>query len=295
MARENYFYSMRTTFLLLVLAGYVSIIYSQGSVSQKLDQALTFYTSFDRGIDADFAVGLKSIFTAPAYDQLEASSKGNQIETVSLNQTKGRFGGALGFGKKTKQVLYYAAEENVDYNAENFSGTISFWLSLNPEQDLEPGYCDPIQITDEGYNDAAFWVDFSDKNPRSFRMGVFGDLSVWNPKNIGPDKNPAFMDRLVVARDRPFGSGIWTHVVIAYEKINSEMAQAFFYVNGKLQGRRNIVEPFTWETSQAKIFLGLNYVGLIDDLAIFSKMLNLEEIHFIYNAAQPISTLLKGD
>ena len=32
------------------------------------------------------------------------------------------------------------------YNARSWSATVSVWLRLNPDQDLEPGYCDPIQI-----------------------------------------------------------------------------------------------------------------------------------------------------
>ena len=135
-------------------------------------------------------------------------------------------------------------------------------MQLDPEQDLEPGYVDPIQITDVGYNDAALWVDFTDKNPRVFRMGVFGDLSVWNPDNIGPDENPAFNNRLVAATDRPFSNHQWTHVVISFSNLGAEGARADFYVNGQLQGTQDdIPESFTWDLLKSKIFLGTQLRG----------------------------------
>ena len=44
-------------------------------------------------------------------------------------------------------------------------------LKLDPETDLEPGFCDPLQITDKAYNDSAVWVDFpKDDIPRHFRL-----------------------------------------------------------------------------------------------------------------------------
>ena len=44
---------------------------------------------------------------------------------------------------------------------------------------LEPGFCDPVQITPRAWNDAAFFVEF-EKRPESipFRLGVYADLGV---------------------------------------------------------------------------------------------------------------------
>ena len=156
-------------------------------------------------------------------------------------------------------------------------------MQLDPETDLEPGYCDPIQITDVGYNDAALWVDFTNKNPRVFRMGVFGDLNVWNPDNIGPDDNPSFNNRLIVAKDRPFSRDQWTHVVVSFNDLGSSGAKADFYVNGNHQGtQHDIPEPFTWDILKSRIFIGLNYVGLIDEVSLFSKSLSAEEVKLLY-------------
>ena len=87
----------------------------------------------------------------PAFDNPNAELMPNQ----------GRFGAALKFHHKNTSALFFRGETNLADTPEEWSGTVPFWLSLSPSQDLEPGYCDPIQITDTTYNDAAVWVDFT--------------------------------------------------------------------------------------------------------------------------------------
>ncbi len=260
---------------------------------KNLEEALTFYASFDGQFDADFAKGNSQIFTAPAYDKLEEAKPGMNSDDVVIAQGKGKYYDALDFQKKAQPVLFYSSGQNVAYDKEDWSGTISLWLSLDPEQDLEPGYTDPIQITDVGYNDAALWVDFTDKNPRDFRMGIFGDLDVWNPKNISPDDNPDFSNRLVKAGDRLFDRGKWTHVAISFANLNTPNGRADFYVNGELQGSNDhIPEPFTWDLAKSKIFIGLNYTGLMDELALFNKALNAEDVSFLYELHNGVRSIL---
>ncbi len=260
---------------------------------KNLEEALTFYASFDGQFDADFSKGNSQIFTAQTRDKLKEAKPGMNSDNIAIAERKGKYHDALEFRKKGQAVLYYASEQNIAYDKNDWRGTISLWLSLNPEEDLEPGYTDPIQITDVGYNDAALWVDFTDKNPRDFRMGIFGDLEVWNPENIGPDDNPDFSNRLVKAGDRPFSRDKWTHVVISFANLNTGNGRADFYVNGKLQGSNDhIPEPFTWDLAKSKIFIGLNYVGLMDELAIFNKALSAEEVSFLYELHNGIRSIL---
>lgn len=249
---------------------------------REIAAALTFFAGFDEGFEADYSRGSAQLFTAPSYEQLVQSQPGMLRKDVQRVEGKGVYGDAIEFRQKDPAVLYYLSEKNVDYRSQDWSGTISLWLSLDPEQDLEPGFCDPIQITDAGYNDAALWVDFSDRNPRTFRMGLYGDLNVWNPKNIPPDVNPDFQNRLLTAKDRPFRRDNWTHVVISFSNLNGESGRASFYINGLHQGDRNIPEPFTWEVAKSRIFLGLNYIGRMDEISIFDRSLTPEEVMTLY-------------
>lgn len=259
---------------------------------QELGESLSLAVTFDQGTKADKAKGDAQLYTGVSYDERNQAKPGIATTDVAIVEGEGRFGDALAFKKKSKAVVYYLSKDNINYRANNWSGTISLWLSLDPEQDLEPGYTDPIQITDVGYNDAALWVDFSDKNPRSFRMGVYGDLAIWNPKNIAPDENPAFTERLLTAKERPFGTGVWTHIVITFEGLNSKEGEASFYINGKPQGKRSISEAFTWDLEQSKIFLGLNFVGLVDEVSIFDQPLSEREVKLLYQLPAGVKTLI---
>jgi hypothetical protein len=165
---------------------------------------------------------------------------------------------------------------NTGYRPRNWSGTISFWLNLSPDTDLEPGYTDPLQITDKAYNNAAIWVDFTrDDKPRHFRLGVFGDSAVWNAKNLPTEENAFFNQRTVVVTKPPFAHGQWTHVAIVFSDLNTDAGgTAKLYLNGQLTGTaEGIKEPFTWESARATIRLGVNYVGLCDELSIYDRAL----------------------
>ena len=200
----------------------------------------------------------------------------------------------LKFAKKNTKALYYPAAKNVAYQPRDWNGTVSFWLSLDPETDLEPGYCDPLQVTDEDYNDAALWVDFTrDDKPRHFRLGVFGDLKSWNPKDLPPDKNPDFLGRLVVVNKTPFARGRWTHVVITHQGLGSAKGGvAKLYLDGVLQGKTPVIsEPFGWDLERAAIRLGVNYVGLFDDLSVFNRELSAPEVKALHQLKDGVKSL----
>jgi hypothetical protein len=264
------------------------------AANDALRKALTFHASFDQFVDADFALGSKQLYTATSYKQREDAKPGLDHPDVQLLSGTGRFGGALKFAKKNTKALYYAATKNVAYQPRDWNGTVSFWLSLDPETDLEPGYCDPLQVTDEEYNDAALWVDFTrDDKPRHFRLGVFGDLKSWNPKDLPPDKNPDFLGRLVVVKKTPFAQGRWTHVVITHQGLGSAKGGvAKLYLDGVLQGKTPVIaEPFGWDLERAAIRLGVNYVGLFDDLAVFNRELSEQEVKALHQLKDGVKSL----
>ena len=239
-------------------------------------QDLTFHASFDKGTDADVAAGDKRLYTAANYKaQLEATP-GLDHPDVGI-VPGGKHGSALQFRKKNVKAIFYRA----DKNASPRDGTLSFWLNLDPDQDLEPGFCDPIQVTDKAYNDSAIWVDFTkDEKPRHFRLGVFGELKAWNPQNLPADKFPDFEKRLIRVTKTPFARGKWTHVAITYTGLGSAQGGvAKLYLDGKLQGTTApIRELFSWDPARAALRLGVSYVGLFDELKVFRRALSEREI-----------------
>ena len=261
----------------------------------NLKEALTFYASFDKGVDADFALGDAHLFTVPNRKARDSAQAGLHKSDISRQEGKGKYGAGLVFTERSKGNIYYPSEKNVAYSKENWSGAVSFWLSLDPATDLTPGYCDPIQITDVSYNDAAIWVDFTKENPRDFRLGVIGDRNVWNPNPEGPDnENPIFMESLIGVKNPSFSSGQWTHILINFSKLNTTKGQASLYMNGKLKGTsKDIDVPFTWDLSKSNIYLGLGYIGLMDELAIFNRDLTDKEITTLYGLEHGVNTILE--
>ena len=289
---------MKNSFVILVLAlvllscgnktnkssSQVEVGMDESSISNNLKEALTLYASFDKGIDADVSNGDARLYTVMNRREVDSAMVGLYKDSVSHLKNLGKTGGALIFSGKTRGSIYYKSQGNIAYNSTNWNGAISFWLKLNPNKDLQPGYCDPIQITDVSYNDASIWVDFTKTLPRAFRLGVIEDRDAWNPAPEGPDnENPKFLDLLVRMDNPPFDSDQWTHVLVNYSGLNSPDGKAELYVNGDFVGiRENISNSFTWNLEESNIYLGLSYIGLFDELSIFNRSLSKEEIEVLY-------------
>ncbi|MEM7110329.1 MAG: LamG domain-containing protein [Bacteroidota bacterium] len=266
---------------------------SKVNPNEALRYALTFYASFDYGIEADFALGDKKLYTSPV-KSIDSAKAGLHKPDISIAKDQGRYGDGLLFTERSPGYILYRSEKNIAYATNDWNGAISFWLSLDPATDLEPGYCDPIQITDVSYNDAAFWVDFTKENPRDFRLGVIGDRAVWNPTPEGPDnENLIFIEQLPVVKEPPFAKGEWTHVFINFSHLNTDNGEAQLYLNGKLVGTRsNIMDPFTWEYEKSNIILGLGYIGLMDEVSIYNRSLTADEIKTLFEFKDGVRELL---
>ncbi len=263
------------------------------TAADSLKEALTFYASFDTGVNADFSVGDSLMYTVANRNALDSSKVGLHKPDISRQEGKGKYGYGLQFTEKSKGYIYYPSSGNIAYSKENWNGAISFWLSLDPATDLEPGYCDPIQITDVSYNDAAIWVDFTKENPRDFRLGVIGDNNIWNPDGL-EDEEDLFLPQLVPVSDPPFAKGKWTHILINFSGLNAEKGQASFYIDGELKGTRtDITDSFIWELDQSNIFLGLSYIGLMDDLSIYNRALTASEIETLYSLQNGVQSILE--
>ncbi len=282
--------------IFLVIPGLLLTVNSCTSDTTKddLKKALTLYASYDKGVNADFALGDKQLYTVPNRNARDSAQVGLHKPDIRIATDKGRFGDALLYTERSKGNIYYPSAKNIAYNSKNWSGAVSFWLSLDPATDLKPGYCDPIQITDVSYNDAAIWVDFTKENPRDFRLGVIGDRDSWNPEPKGPDnENPIFIEQLPVVKNPPFEKGKWTHILINFSNLNTKNGKASLYIDGALKGTRDaITDPFSWEIEQSNIYLGLGYIGLMDELAIFNRDLSQSEITALFQLENGVHSLL---
>lgn len=277
-----------------LLAGCASTSFSTAA-RRELAAALTFHAPFDGSADAAFARGDARIHWGPQWGAPRVVQPGLPPEgAVRLAPGAGRHGDALRFDRRIKELVAFKAAGNVPIRAGS-GGTVSFWLRLTPDEDLEPGYCDPIQITSKEWNNAAFFVEFSkDEKPREFRLGVYADFPVWNPANRKWEDIPQAEKPLAPVIRPPFRRDRWTHVVFTWDHFNTGRPDgvAALYLDGQPRaGLTPREQTFTWEPDQAFIMLGLSYTGWMDDLAVFDRALTADEVSRLHRLPGGVADL----
>ena len=70
------------------------------------------------------------------------------------------------------------------------------------------------------------------------------------------------------------------------------LVQAKLYLNGELHGVMSARDQtFIWDPSKALVMLGLNYIGLFDELAIFNRALADQEVRTLYQLRDGVASL----
>lgn len=263
--------------------------------AHDLRSPLLLYASFDRGIDAEIARGDSKLYTASGGSRSRATAGLPEDNLVLHSKEAGRFGSGLRFTKKMKPVVFFKGEMNLDYKTNAWSGSCSFWLRLDPDKDLEPGYCDPLQYVAQAWGEGNMFVEFSkDHTPRHFRYAILSVTKHWNPNNHDWEKIPEAERPMVPVHKPPFGREHWTHVVFTFSNINSGKKNSVgkLYLDGKLQGSfADREHVFNWDVSKSALTIGLNYVGDFDDLAVFNRVLTDAEVKTIHSANKPLGQI----
>jgi len=257
----------------------------------KLAKALTLHASFDKGLDADYSRGDTKCLVQQGKELVPAKPN----EEVKLVADAGRYGGALHFPKKGNTRPSFKDDKVLGYNAKNWSASISVWLRLDPDKDLEPGYCDPVQIIGNDSKKGFIFLEWSkDETPRYFRYAIRPLTHIWNPTNVGWDKIPFDKRPMVQVDKAPFSREKWTHVVFTLENVNDKTKPQTgkLYLNGKHQGSIEKWDlTFDWDPAKVLLVLGAAYVGHMDDLAVFDRPLTDAEVDLIYGLKNGIRDL----
>lgn len=262
-----------------------------------LRASLTFHASFDGGVNAVKAAGDPALYSAPSMKGRDQAAPGLPATGEVIHaRGEGRFGDALRFTRRKAPFVFFRAARNVPYKAKDWSGTVSFWLKVDPVKELEPGFCDPVQITPRAWNDAAFFVEF-EKRAESipFRLGVYPDFDIWNPAKRKFEEIPAAERPLVTVENPPFTGGKWTHVAFTFERFNTGEAdgRVRLFLDGALRGGMVRQQTFTWDPDAAVIGLGLGYIGALDELSVFDRALSEEEVRDLHGLAGAVTSLIR--
>jgi len=267
---------------LLAGVALVSAVAARGDELEPLRQSLTLHASFDEGLNADFSRGATACVVQEGADTVPAALD-DDLRLID----DGRFGGALRFTRKSGYRPQFAGPGVLDYHAENWSATVSVWLKLNPDRELEPGYCDPVQILGDDTKKGFIFLEWSkDHSPRQFRFAVRPLVEIWNPRGVGWEEIPDAQRPMVKVERAPFSSETWTHAVFTLERLNAPVGQAKakLFLNGRLQGAiENWDLRLGWTPEQVRLVLGAAYVGGMDDLSVFNRALTDAEVARLHN------------
>jgi hypothetical protein len=254
--------------------------------ASALRSALLLHASFDGRLDADFAVGDSKLYTAPTGNRSQARPGLPDSNLVVHAKGEGRHGDALRFTQKMRPTVFFHGEKNLGYYTNGWSGAVSLWLRLDPDKDLQPGYCDPLQFVAQGWDEGNMFIEFSkDHTPRHFRYAILPVKKTWNPANRGWEDIPDKERPMVPVYQPPFTRDGWTHVVFCFGNINSGKQDGWgrLYLDGNDRGAfEHWPIAFNWDESKSALILGLSYIGWIDDVAVFNRPLTAAEARALH-------------
>ena len=294
---------MNYLFRLLLLLSWSSMTIAstraeeQPTGSASLLKAVTLYASFDEAIRADFGGGI----LAPSTRFNHETDSGRYVVTPGVDEKyfriaagKGVHGGVL---EPTDLLprngrIFFPAKGNISFQPGGWGGAASFWLNTDPNRLLKTRFCDPVQITEKGANNGGLWFDFNDAMPRDARMGVFSAV----PDGGQPIKESDPQAPLVKVPRVGFESGQWHHIALNWRNFDSNRAdaEASLYIDGNRSGGvQGQAIAMNWNLDKAGIYVAVNYFGLFDELAIFSRTLTATEIELLHRQPKILADLKK--
>lgn len=250
-----------------------------------LRRAVSFYASFDEEVRGDFGGGGLKVSTRfdhptnkgefvfePGFDakvfriakgQGVSGKNGGALEAVDVLPRRGR--------------IYFPMKGNLAFTPGGWGGAVSLWINTDPNTLIKSPFCDPIQITEKGANNGGLWLDFPDLKPRDMRLGAFPAVADGKTPMLESDTAAP----LVWMKNVGFKSGKWHHLVMSWKNFDTGKpnAEAALYVDGKLIGRlegRDLA--MNWNINKGGIYVAVNYIGLLDELALFNRPLDEGEI-----------------
>lgn len=258
--------------------------------SAELAGALTLHASFDKELSADFSRGDHACYVRRGKDVVPAEPN----DDIKVVERGGRFGGALWFPRKGVSRPLFKGPGVLGYNAKSWSATVSVWLRLDPDGDLEPGYCDPVSIIGDDSKKGFIFLEWSKETPRRFRYAIRPLFQIWNPTNVAWDEIPIEKRPVVQLEKSPFARQKWTHVAFTVERINEKSTKRLgrLYIDGQPRGAiENWDLTFGWDPAAVQLVLGASYVGYLDDLAVFNRALTDAEVHQVFQLKGGIAEL----
>src|SRR5262249_15645534 len=94
-----------------------------------------------------------------------------------------------------------------------------------------------------------------------------------------------------------FKSGDWHHVALTWENLDTgrKDARAVLYIDGKRIGQVADRElAMGWDLDRTGIYVAVNYIGLLDELALFNRPLTAAEVSLLHKRPGLLTPLKKA-
>ncbi|HKI37327.1 MAG TPA: GDSL-type esterase/lipase family protein [Gemmataceae bacterium] len=280
----------------LVLRAYDEVIGKVLDGGGDLAKAVSFYASFDEEVRGDVGGGGLTLRTRSGFPDKGTVTfeEGFNSKVFRIAKNKGVSGGAL----EVSDVLpnngrvFFPVKGHLAYKKGGWGGAVSVWCNTDPNTLLKTKFCDPIQITQKGASNGGIWFDFNDARPRDLRHGSFPALAEAE-KPMSEDDPKAPMVRLPKI---DWKAGDWHHVVLSWKNFDSGKPDAVsaLYIDGQLIGEvKDRAIAMGWDAEKAGVYVGVNYIGLLDELALFNRALTAAEVKELQAKPGLLSSLKK--
>ena len=253
-------------------------------IEEKLSNHILFFSNFEKGVDALSSAG-------STLAEIDGALTTHHI-TNGVGETEKTSDGYISFSKGSG-ALVYKGKDNFPYKEnKSWSGSVSFWMGVDPKTDLMANYPEPFHIGKK-WDDAVIFVDFDKKNaPLSLRFGCYPDKS-------GKVTDEMVQQRVIRVEGVNWKNTEWHHVVISWANFNSGKANGEWalYVDGKEKGRkRNLKQDLSWGPGSRNVrFNHYRYTGKIDEIAVFDIALDPADAEYLYKPKTSLNILLKKD
>ncbi len=274
---------------------------AQGHAQADADavrKAVTLYASFDEGVKADHGGGELTLSTRFNHETEKSKfvfTKGYNADAFRIAPGRGVAGGAL----QARDVLprngriFFPAKGNLAYKKGGWGGSVSVWVNTDPNKLFKTSFCDPVQIAQKGANNGGIWFDFNDARPRDLRMGVFPAVAE-GAKPVAESDPAAPMVRVPGIG---FKEGDWHHVALTWDNLDTgkKDAKAVLYIDGKRIGAvSGRALAMGWDLDRTGVYVAVNYIGLLDELALFNRPLSAAEVSLLHRRPGLLAPLKKA-
>jgi hypothetical protein len=288
---------MRLLLIALAMLGVTTVLADDPVKDKGLLRAVMLYASFDDKVEADVAGGERSVSTRGPHPTEKGKftiTRGYPEKAFRIAKGKGIQGGALECVDvlPSNGRIFFPARGNIAFKKGGWGGAVMMWIKTDPDKLLKTRFCDPVQITQKGAGDGGIWFDFNDKKPRDLRMGVFPAIPD-GTKGMGESDPNAPMVRVPKVG---FKADDWHHVVLSWRNFDTgkKDALATLWIDGKRIGQVKDRElAMRWDLDRAGIYIAVNYIGLLDEFAVFNRELGEAEVQMLHRKPGALAALKK--